>query len=77
MTKLQIGVRKPSKIVFAIMAAVFILGGFSVSKAHAAATSTVLGVTQVSAVQTYAVADNNFSDGWKWVFNVLNNKDDH
>jgi len=29
-----------------------------------------LGVTQITAVQTYATADGKFEDGWRWVFNV-------
>jgi hypothetical protein len=52
-----------------VMAATFIVGGFSVPHAHAD-DSAVLGVTQISAVQTFAQADGFYPDGWKWVFNV-------
>jgi hypothetical protein len=30
----------------------------------------VLGVTKITAVKTYATANGNFADGWKWVFDV-------
>jgi len=32
--------------------------------------SPVLGVTEISSVQTFATADGTFANGWKWVFNV-------
>jgi len=51
------------------VAAVFLTGGFSVKSAHADVPA-VLGVTQITAIQTFATADNTFADGWKWVFNV-------
>ena len=44
-----------------------ILAGFSTT---AYATTSTLGVTQISAVKTFAQANNNFTDGWKWVFDV-------
>ena len=53
--------------VFAI-AATIVVSGFFVQTARA--DSAVLGVTQISAVQTFATADNTFTNGWKWVFNV-------
>ncbi len=60
---------KLTKVYISItMAALFVIGGFSVYIAHA--SSAVLGVTQITAVQTFATADNTFADGWKWVFDV-------
>ena len=32
--------------------------------------SAILEVTSVSALNTYAIADNSFNHGWKWIFNV-------
>ncbi|MDD4414491.1 MAG: Ig-like domain-containing protein [Oscillospiraceae bacterium] len=32
--------------------------------------SSILAVTQISAIQTSAIPDNTYADGWKWVFNV-------
>ncbi len=32
--------------------------------------AAVLGVTQISAVQTFATADGSFENGWRWVFDV-------
>lgn len=55
-------------VVVSLFSIVFFGGGFFVSNAHA--DSGVLGVTQISAVQTYASADATYADGWKWTFNV-------
>lgn len=42
-----------------------------VSRAIAAIpVDAVLGVTQITAVQTYATADGSYQDGWRWVFDV-------
>lgn len=30
----------------------------------------VLGVTQITAVKTYAMADGSFENGWQWVFDI-------
>ena len=46
-------------IISALLAGIFL--GASATKA------AVLGVTQITAVQTYASADNTFATGWKWV----------
>lgn len=32
--------------------------------------AAVLAVTQISAVQSFAVGDNTFANGWRWVFDV-------
>lgn len=50
-----------------ILTAAFIVSGFFVPSAFATVS---LGVTQISAVQTYATADNTFEHGWRWVFDV-------
>ena len=47
---------------------VVIIFGFSVRPA--VASTAILGVTQISPVQTFASADGTFTNGWKWVFNV-------
>ncbi len=31
---------------------------------------TALGVTNITAVKTSAIANNTYADGWKWIFNV-------
>lgn len=56
--------------VFGVLAVLFIvMSGFSVPNALAA-NSAALDVTQITAVHTYATADNTFTNGWKWVFDV-------
>ncbi|HEY4503968.1 MAG TPA: YDG domain-containing protein [Candidatus Paceibacterota bacterium] len=50
-----------------LFAVVFIASNFFTSNAQAMGP---LGVTQTSAVQTFATADNTFDNGWKWVFDV-------
>lgn len=57
------------KVIASSLFFVMVFGcGFFINNAHAA--DGVLGVTQISAVQTYASADGSYADGWKWVFNV-------
>ena len=52
-------------------AVVILANGLFVSGAHATAViGPALGVTQISAVQTYATADGSFENGWRWVFDV-------
>ncbi len=51
-----------------ILAVVLVLSLFLGSSASALAAT--LGVTQISAVQTFAEADNTFENGWKWIFNI-------
>ena len=58
-----------AKVILAFLFSVAILGGGTFLKSSRA-DSGVLGVTQISAIQTYATADGNYADGWKWVFNV-------
>ena len=60
-----------------VIATLLFVGGFlAVPSAHAssatstATSSAVLSVTGISAVQSAALADNTYTDGWKWVFNV-------
>ncbi len=43
---------------------------FGASAPLAFASDGVLGVTQISAVQTFATADGTFANGWKWTFDV-------
>src|ERR1035437_3918724 len=57
-------------IVTSLFATVFTVGAGFISTNNALADSAVLGVTQISAVQTFATADNTFANGWKWVFDV-------
>ncbi len=52
-----------------LVVVVFILGSFFTTNAYAEA-SAGLGVTQITAVKTFASADNTFENGWKWVFDV-------
>lgn len=40
------------------------------SNASAQVIEPVLGVTQITALQTYATADGTFDNGWKWAFDV-------
>src|SRR3990167_636117 len=35
-----------------------------------AQVTPVLGVTQITAVQTFASPDNTFENGWRWVFDI-------
>ncbi|MGD0977150.1 MAG: InlB B-repeat-containing protein [Minisyncoccia bacterium] len=59
--------------IFATLLATALVGGFFVHNAKATVSTCsdiTLGVTQITAIQTYATADNTFADGWKWVFNV-------
>jgi hypothetical protein len=49
----------------------FVFGGIFVPNLVQATTAPVVyGVTQISAVQTYATAGGGFENGWKWVFDV-------
>jgi hypothetical protein len=57
-------------IITSLFATVFTVGAGFISTNSALADSAVLGVTQISAVQTFATADNTFANGWKWVFDV-------
>jgi len=57
-------------IVTSFFVAVFTVGAGFINTNSALADSAVLGVTQISAVQTFATADNTFANGWKWVFDV-------
>jgi hypothetical protein len=50
--------------------AVVAISGFFVSMETAFATNVVLGVTQITAVKTFASTDNTFENGWSWVFDV-------
>ncbi|MDO8603880.1 MAG: hypothetical protein Q7K40_00475, partial [bacterium] len=51
-----------------VTAITLIAGGFFVPVASAA--TSVLGVTQISAVSTFAQAGGDFAGGWKWVFSI-------
>ena len=48
------------------------MSGFFVSHANAQTVDpdAALGVTMITATQTFATADNTYADGWKWVFDV-------
>jgi hypothetical protein len=35
-----------------------------------ASESIILSVTQIAAIRTFAIADDDFADGWQWVFDV-------
>jgi len=50
-----------------LIAGVLVVGVFFGGSNSKAA---VLGVTQITAIQTYASADNTFDNGWKWVFDI-------
>lgn len=53
-----------------ILALALLIGaGFFTVPAYAAETTT-LGVTGITAVKTFASADNTFENGWKWIFDV-------
>ncbi|MDE2172785.1 MAG: hypothetical protein KGJ33_02485, partial [Patescibacteria group bacterium] len=52
-----------------LILAVFVISGIFIHRAQAD-TQAALGVTQITATRTFATADNSFSDGWQWVFNV-------
>jgi hypothetical protein len=54
-----------SRTLFALL---FVLISFHSLPAHA--SDAALGVTQIEALQTNAISDGTFADGWKWVFNV-------
>ena len=49
--------------------AVLVVSGFLVS-AGTASADTVYGVTQITAVKTYAVPGGDYANGWSWVLNV-------
>ncbi|MCX6731473.1 MAG: DUF5011 domain-containing protein, partial [Candidatus Parcubacteria bacterium] len=59
-----------SRAIFLGITAAFVVGGFFVANFALAADTAVLGVTQISAVQTFATADGTFTNGWRWVFDV-------
>jgi len=48
-----------------VVAALIIASSLFTGTAHAAG---VLGVTQITAVKTFAQADNTYENGWRWVF---------
>ena len=60
------------KTFLSIAAVALLASGFFVPNLAGATVvpPVVLGVTQITAVQTYAVADNTFEHGWRWVFDV-------
>ncbi len=56
-----------------LTAAVLVVSGFLVSAGIASATTdpaVVLGVTQITATQSYATAGGGWNKGWSWVFDV-------
>ena len=53
-----------------LVASLFIIGSTFAAGSAEAAEPLTLGVTQISAVRTFATADNTFNSGWKWVFDV-------
>jgi|GEM_PF-2163438 len=53
-----------------VFAVIVFVGGLLVVAPSAHANSAVLSVTSISAVQSTAIANNNYANGWKWVFNV-------
>ena len=60
-----------NRSIFGVFVAIaLIVSGFFISTRSQAVESVVLGVTQISAVQTFAAADNTFANGWRWVFDV-------
>ncbi len=55
-------------LAFAFVTALLATGGFAVHAAYA--DSATLGVTQITAVKTYATADDTYANGWEWIFDV-------
>ena len=46
------------------------MSGFFVVSGTALAVDAVLGVTQITAVKTFATADGTYTNGWSWIFDV-------
>ncbi len=52
-----------------VIVAIFLLGGVAVVTSYAA-TSVMLGVSEITTVKGDAVADNTYENGWKWTFDI-------
>ncbi len=59
---------KKSFVAFAAVA--LIASGFFIPNLASADIVPAYGVTKITAVQTYAIADDTFEHGWRWVFEV-------
>lgn len=62
--------QKKGFITYSLLVSSFVLLVLISGPKQAVAADAALGVTQITAERSSATADNNFTSGWKWLFNV-------